>query len=58
MTFNTDDEIRSIGFSPDSQTLVTGNKKGSLSLWNLNIDNLLTQSYTWLQDYFKNYPQS
>jgi len=37
---------------------VTGTSKGSLILWNLNPNNLLTQSHNWLKDYLKNHPQS
>jgi WD40 repeat protein len=45
--------ILDISFSPDGNKIVAAHKK-NLSLWNLNLDQLLPQSCHWLNFYLKN----
>lgn len=51
-------ELTSIKFSPTGQTLVVGSTNGSVSVWNLDLDNLLAQGCTWLKDYLLSHPQT
>jgi WD40 repeat protein/Flp pilus assembly protein TadD len=48
------DIIQSISFSPDGSLLVSGQVNGSISLWNLNLDDLLVRGCDWIFDYLKN----
>ncbi|AFZ14813.1 WD40 repeat-containing protein [Crinalium epipsammum PCC 9333] len=51
-------ELTSIKFSPTKQTLVAGSSNGSVMIWNLDIDSLLAQGCTWLEDYLLSHPQA
>ena len=51
-------ELTSIKFSPTKQTLVAGSSNGSVMIWNLDVDSLLAQGCTWLEDYLLSHPQT
>ena len=48
------DAVLSLGFSPDSKTLASSSKDQSVILWNLNLEDLLTRSCLWVDDYLAN----
>ncbi|MCT7955467.1 nSTAND1 domain-containing NTPase [Laspinema palackyanum] len=48
------DAVLSLSFSPDSKTLASSSKDKTVILWNLNLDDLLTRSCLWVDDYLEN----
>ncbi len=51
------DEVLSLSFSPDSKTLASSSKDKTVILWNLNLEDLLTRSCLWVDDYLANNSQ-
>jgi WD40 repeat protein len=49
--------VLSVNFSPDSQTLISSSADRTVLLWQLNLDRLLAEGCTWLQQYLENNPQ-
>ncbi|BDA66325.1 hypothetical protein CAL7716_004910 [Calothrix sp. PCC 7716] len=50
--------IRSVNFSPDSKLLGTASEDGAAIIWQIkDLNQLLFEGCTWLQDYFKSNPQ-
>ncbi|MCT7990358.1 nSTAND1 domain-containing NTPase [Laspinema olomoucense] len=48
------DAVLSLSFSPDSKTLASSSKDKTVILWNLNLEDLLTRSCLWVDDYLAN----
>ncbi|AFY84932.1 WD40 repeat domain-containing protein [Oscillatoria acuminata] len=48
------DAVLSLSFSPDSKTLASSSKDQTVILWNLNLEDLLTRSCLWVDDYLTN----
>ncbi|KAM3091778.1 WD40 repeat domain-containing protein, partial [Phormidesmis sp. 146-12] len=48
--------VNSVSFSPDGKTIASGNYDGTVILWNLNLDSLMTLGCDWLLDYRTNNP--
>ncbi len=46
--------VLSLSFSPDSKTLASSSKDKTVILWNLNLEDLLTRSCLWVDDYLAN----
>ena len=49
-TFNTYDDVKDISFSPDGKTMLWTNYDNTV-VWNLDLDNLLKSSCSWLTDF-------
>jgi len=45
--------VLSVSFSPDGQTLASASDDNTIILWNLHMDDLLSRSCHWLNDYLK-----
>lgn len=45
------DAVLSLSFSSDSKTLASSSKDKTVILWNLNLEDLLTRSCLWVDDY-------
>jgi WD40 repeat protein len=43
--------IAGLSFSPDGQTLAASTGEGTVVLWNLNLDDLIARSCSWVWDY-------
>lgn len=48
------DAVLSLSFSPDSKTLASSSIDKTVILWNLNLEDLLTRSCLWVDDYLAN----
>jgi WD40 repeat protein len=46
--------VNSVSFAPDGQTLASASTDGTVILWNLDLDDLMAKSCTWLRDYMTN----
>ena len=49
-TFDTHDDVKDISFSPDGKTMLWTNYDNTV-VWNLDLDNLLKSSCSWLTDF-------
>ncbi|OKH55588.1 hypothetical protein NIES2101_04200, partial [Calothrix sp. HK-06] len=50
--------IRSVNFSPDSKLLGTASEDGAAIIWQIkDLNQLINEGCTWLQDYFNSNPQ-
>ncbi|MDF5726393.1 MAG: WD40 repeat domain-containing protein, partial [Rhizonema sp. PD37] len=45
--------VFSASFSPDGQTLASANKDNTITLWNLDLNDLLLRGCHWINDYVK-----
>ncbi len=45
--------VRGIRFTPNGKTLLTASADKTIVAWNLDLDNLLIRSCSWLQEYLK-----
>ena len=49
--------IFEVSFSPDGKTIASADIDGKVILWNLDLDDLLKRSCSWLDGYLKNNPK-
>jgi WD40 repeat protein/energy-coupling factor transporter ATP-binding protein EcfA2 len=49
--------ILDVSFSPDGKTIASADIEGKVILWNLDLDDLLKRSCSWLDGYLKNNPK-
>jgi WD40 repeat protein len=47
-----------VSFSPDGQTLVSGDEESGVMLWNLELNDLLQRGCDRLSDYLRTHPSS
>ncbi|WP_341531803.1 ribosome assembly protein 4 (plasmid) [Nostoc sp. UHCC 0302] len=50
--------VFSVSFSPDNQTIATASYDGTVVLWDLNLDNLLKDGCSWLNNYLAIHPDT
>ncbi len=48
--------VTSVTFSPKGTTLISAGADETLIIWNLDLDDLRTQSCKWVRDYLNNNP--
>ncbi|MBD2512041.1 hypothetical protein H6G91_33250 [Nostoc muscorum FACHB-395] len=48
--------VNSVSFSPDNQTIATASSDNTVKLWDLNLDNLLKDGCSWLNNYLAIHP--
>jgi len=51
------DTIFDVSFSPDGKTIASADIDGKVILWNLDLDDLLKRSCSWLDGYLNNNPK-
>ncbi|NET31768.1 MAG: hypothetical protein F6K19_07165 [Cyanothece sp. SIO1E1] len=51
---NSSNAINSVSFSPDGETIVSASANQTVRLWNFNLDELLVQGCSWLNNYLVN----
>ncbi|MEH1787275.1 MAG: hypothetical protein V7L23_17270 [Nostoc sp.] len=50
--------VTSVSFSPDNQTIATASYDNTVKLWDLNLDNLLKDGCSWLNNYLAIHPDT
>jgi WD40 repeat protein len=48
--------VDNVRFSPDGKAFAYANRNGTITVWNLNFDDLLTKGCNWVRDYLHNNP--
>jgi tetratricopeptide (TPR) repeat protein len=49
--------VTSVSFSPDGKTIASGSWDNTVILWNLDLNDLLKQGCSWLNDYLATHPE-